>query len=225
MRLIREDDGLPVSRKCALAGVSRTSLYYEPRPVDGRTLALQLVVDKLYMEFPYYGTRRVMLHRRRDGPAALRGAVDLEHGPGQPVHQRGVRAAAGEEQLPARILGAYNSHLHVVQLQPSDFDFEPSLRKEWDSIHSKLTEAGNSQEARVRQGLFGSDVFDGCSSSCRTPSPFVARLGAPHREGEELRLEGKGPHHIRRASLPSYFFGGLGLLIPAHTSVAQVHCW
>ena len=67
MRLTREDDGLPVSRKCALAGVSRTSLYYEPRPVDGRTLALQLVVDKLYMEFPYYGTRRVMLHLRRDG--------------------------------------------------------------------------------------------------------------------------------------------------------------
>ena len=44
VRLIREDDGLPASRKCALAGVSRASLYYEPRPLDGRTLALQLVV-------------------------------------------------------------------------------------------------------------------------------------------------------------------------------------
>ena len=69
MRLVRADDGLPLSRKCTLAGVSRASLYYEPRPVDARTLALQLVVDKLYMEFPYYGTRRVMLHLRREGHA------------------------------------------------------------------------------------------------------------------------------------------------------------
>ena len=67
-----EDDGVPLSRKCALAGVSRASLYYEPRPADRRTLALQLVVDKLYMEFPCYGTRRVMLHLRREGHAVGR---------------------------------------------------------------------------------------------------------------------------------------------------------
>ena len=72
MRLVREDDGLPLSRKCVLAGVSRASLYYEPRPVDARTLALQLLVDKLYMEYPYYGTRRVMLHLRREGHAVGR---------------------------------------------------------------------------------------------------------------------------------------------------------
>ena len=69
MRLVRADDGVPLTRKCALAGVSRASLYYEPRPADACTLALQLVVDKLYMEFPYYGTRRVMLHLRREGHA------------------------------------------------------------------------------------------------------------------------------------------------------------
>ena len=72
MSLVRADDGVPLSRKCALAGVSRASLYYEPRPADARTLALQLVVDKLYMEFPYYGTRRVMLHLRREGHAVGR---------------------------------------------------------------------------------------------------------------------------------------------------------
>ena len=69
VRLVRADDGVPLTRKCALAGVSRASLYYEPRPADACTLALQLVVDKLYMEFPYYGTRRVMLHLRREGHA------------------------------------------------------------------------------------------------------------------------------------------------------------
>ena len=67
MRLIREDDTLALTRKCELAGVSRSSLYYEPRPADARRLALQLLVDQLYMEFPYYGTRRVSLHLRREG--------------------------------------------------------------------------------------------------------------------------------------------------------------
>ena len=52
--------------------MSRSSLYYEPRPADPRTLELQLAVDKLYMEFPYYGTRRVMLHLRREGHAVGR---------------------------------------------------------------------------------------------------------------------------------------------------------
>ena len=67
MRLIREDGTLSLSRKCELAGVSRSSLYYEPRPLDGRRLELLSLVDRLYMEFPYYGTRRVSLHLRREG--------------------------------------------------------------------------------------------------------------------------------------------------------------
>ena len=35
--------------------------------MDGRRLELQLRVDRLHMEFPYYGTRRVSLHLRREG--------------------------------------------------------------------------------------------------------------------------------------------------------------
>ena len=67
------DDGtLPLTRKCALSGVSRAALYYRPRPVDAETLKLQLVVDKLYLRCPYYGSRRVMFHLRREGYAVGR---------------------------------------------------------------------------------------------------------------------------------------------------------
>ena len=72
MRLIRDDDTLALARKCELAGVSRSSLYYKPRPADERRLALQLLVDRLYMKFPYYGTRRVSLHLQREGHAVGR---------------------------------------------------------------------------------------------------------------------------------------------------------
>ena len=40
--------------------------------MDALTLELQLVVDKLYMECPYYGSRRVMFHLRREGYAVGR---------------------------------------------------------------------------------------------------------------------------------------------------------
>ncbi len=67
MRLIREDESMTLSRKCQLTGVSRSSLYYEPKLADEQLLSLQLQVDRLYMEFPYYGTRRVSLHLKREG--------------------------------------------------------------------------------------------------------------------------------------------------------------
>ncbi len=67
MRLIKEDATLPLARKCALADVSRSSLYYEPKPPDAERLRLRRLVDELYMSFPCYGTRRVSLHLRRQG--------------------------------------------------------------------------------------------------------------------------------------------------------------
>ena len=42
-------------------------MYYRPVPVDAETLMLQSLVDRLYMDFPYYGTRRVSWHLRRLG--------------------------------------------------------------------------------------------------------------------------------------------------------------
>ena len=65
--MVREETGLSLSRACELAGVSRASVYYRPVPVDEETLMLQSLVDRLYMDFPYYGTRRVSWHLRRLG--------------------------------------------------------------------------------------------------------------------------------------------------------------
>ncbi len=73
MRLIKEDGTLPLARKCALAGVSRSSLYYEPKPPDAERLRLRRLVDELYMAFPCCGTQRVGLHLRRQGHGVGRG--------------------------------------------------------------------------------------------------------------------------------------------------------
>jgi len=50
---------LPVVRQCALLGVSRSSVYYEPVPVDPEELALMALIDRQYLETPFYGSRRM----------------------------------------------------------------------------------------------------------------------------------------------------------------------
>ncbi len=67
MKLIKADASLPLSRKCALAGPGRSSLYYKPKPRDAERLRLRRLVDELYMSYPCYGTRRAGLHLRRQG--------------------------------------------------------------------------------------------------------------------------------------------------------------
>ena len=87
--------------------MSRSSLYYEPRPADAETLALQLVVDKLYMEFPYYGTRRVMLHLRREGHAVGRDRARRGGGRQRAAAGDARSAQSGYALLPrARVPGA-----------------------------------------------------------------------------------------------------------------------
>ena len=53
--------------------MSRSSLYYVPQPPDAERLRLRRLVDGLCMAFPCYGTRRVNLHRRRQGEDVGRG--------------------------------------------------------------------------------------------------------------------------------------------------------
>lgn len=48
---------LSVSRQAIMLGISRGSVYYKPRPVSDADLKLMHRIDKLYMEFPFAGSR------------------------------------------------------------------------------------------------------------------------------------------------------------------------
>lgn len=48
---------LSVSRQAKVLGVSRGSVYYQPRPVSAADLKLMHRIDKLHMEFPFAGSR------------------------------------------------------------------------------------------------------------------------------------------------------------------------
>jgi putative transposase len=50
---------LPLRRQARLLGLSRSSLYYQPVAVSEADLALMATVDRVHLELPFYGARRM----------------------------------------------------------------------------------------------------------------------------------------------------------------------
>ena len=50
-------DGLSLVRQCALAGVSRSSLYYSPAGESVENLAPMREIDEVHLEYPFYWVR------------------------------------------------------------------------------------------------------------------------------------------------------------------------
>jgi putative transposase len=63
----RDDPDLPVTAQCRLLKVARSTLYYQPAPMDPDDLALMRRMDELYTKWPFYGSRRMVAALRQDG--------------------------------------------------------------------------------------------------------------------------------------------------------------
>ncbi|MDE0034924.1 MAG: IS3 family transposase [Deltaproteobacteria bacterium] len=58
---------LSLSRQCHLLGVSRSSLYHEPKGESEENRGLMRRIDELFLEYPFYGSRQMARHLRREG--------------------------------------------------------------------------------------------------------------------------------------------------------------
>jgi putative transposase len=58
---------LSVSRQCALLGLPRSTLYYQPIPLRESTLRIMARIDSCYLEDPCSGSRRMVGYLARDG--------------------------------------------------------------------------------------------------------------------------------------------------------------
>jgi putative transposase len=58
---------LPVKRQAELLDLSRSSVYYTPRPLSERDLMLMRRIDELHLELPFYGSRKLADRLRREG--------------------------------------------------------------------------------------------------------------------------------------------------------------
>ena len=58
---------LSIVRQCDLASIGRSSYYREPTVENGETLRLMRLIDEQFLETPWYGSRQMARHLRRNG--------------------------------------------------------------------------------------------------------------------------------------------------------------
>ena len=66
---------LSIAGQCRLLSISRSSYYYVPVPQSEETLALMRVIDEVFMDCPWYGSRQMARHLQRLGHAMGRRRV------------------------------------------------------------------------------------------------------------------------------------------------------
>lgn len=66
---------LSITGQCRLLSLSRSSYYYTPVPQNEETLALMRLIDELFMDCPWYGSRQMARHLQRLGHAVGRRRV------------------------------------------------------------------------------------------------------------------------------------------------------
>ncbi len=71
--MIDQEHDLPVTRQCRVLQLSRSSVYYQPRPVSPENLVLMRRMDELHLDYPFFGARGLMKLLRREGHSAGRG--------------------------------------------------------------------------------------------------------------------------------------------------------
>lgn len=55
--MIDREHDLPIAKQAEVLNISRSSVYYLPRPVSAADLALMRRIDELHLEFPFAGSR------------------------------------------------------------------------------------------------------------------------------------------------------------------------
>ena len=73
--MIDRSHGLPLRRQAAVLRLSRSTLYYEPRPVPAADLAVMRRIDELHLDHPFAGSRMMRDLLRGEGVAIGRERV------------------------------------------------------------------------------------------------------------------------------------------------------
>lgn len=60
---------LSVGAQCRLLSISRSSFYYAPQGETAMNLDLMLLIDKQFLDTPFYGVRQMTWHlQKSEGP-------------------------------------------------------------------------------------------------------------------------------------------------------------
>ena len=65
----RSHPTLSVGTQCRLLSISRSSFYYAPQGETAMNLDLMVLIDKQFLETPFYGVRQMTWHLQNEGHA------------------------------------------------------------------------------------------------------------------------------------------------------------
>jgi len=120
-----ERDGaeLPLTVQAELLGISRSSLYYQPKGPSQEEVQIKHRIDEIYTDMPYYGSRRMTAQLRQDGYTINRKTVQRhmrEMGitaiyPGPNLSRRAHQAAVVPYLL-RHITPGYPNHVWAIDI-------------------------------------------------------------------------------------------------------------
>ncbi len=64
--MVSKDHKLSVRKQCALRTLARSNLYYEPKGESAENLRYMAIVDKQFLETPWYGSRQMARFMKRN---------------------------------------------------------------------------------------------------------------------------------------------------------------
>jgi putative transposase len=70
-----EDSEISLATQVDLLGISRASVYYQPAGPSEREVAIKHQIDKIYTDYPFYGSRKITVVLNQAGVAVTRPTV------------------------------------------------------------------------------------------------------------------------------------------------------
>ena len=65
--MVSKDHDLSVRRQCELLSLARSNLYYQPKGESAENLRFMEIIDKQFLETPWYGSRQMARYMQRQG--------------------------------------------------------------------------------------------------------------------------------------------------------------
>ena len=57
--MIDKENKLPITRQCEILDLNRSGIYYKPVPLSEADRDLMCQIDKIHMDYPFYGSRKI----------------------------------------------------------------------------------------------------------------------------------------------------------------------
>lgn len=73
--MVSKDHKLSVRRQCALLTLTRSNLYYQPKGESTENLRFMAIIDRQFLETPWYGSRQMARFMQRQGHSCGRHRV------------------------------------------------------------------------------------------------------------------------------------------------------